>query len=257
MLSLLCCLCHRHTLVTAAITNAVSATVTLLSLLLSPLLPTLPSHCWYCCYHHCCLCHCHTVVTPAVTIAVTAAIVCSAAVIPRNHLCYFITRMSPPNHRCCHLTLSSSDSDWHNQGSKVSSVWNFSPHLPPVSLTPVAPVLVAKFAAGELLIPVVHFDLRISPRIFEKIRNYPNVVSGPWWNMIHGKNLKQKISIHCPFINCWIICYICVRNFWTRAIFAIFFIYVFLYSCTRHYVMYFSTEGPPTRYPPPPPPQAA
>jgi hypothetical protein len=31
--------------------------------------------------------------------------------------------------------------------------------LPPVSLT-----------------PVVHLDLRISPRIFEKIRNYPSVI---------------------------------------------------------------------------------
>jgi hypothetical protein len=58
-------------------------------------------------------------------------------------------------------------------------------NLPPVSLTPVAnlpPVsttlakMVAKFgtggkfAAGVVsLIPVVHLDLRISPRIFEKI----------------------------------------------------------------------------------------
>jgi hypothetical protein len=79
-------------------------------------------------------------------------------------------------------------------------------NLPPVSLTPVAnllPVsttqgeLVAKFAAGVVdtggkfaagvvdtcgnlppvsLTPVVHLDLRISPRIFEKIRNYPNVI---------------------------------------------------------------------------------
>jgi hypothetical protein len=37
-----------------------------------------------------------------------------------------------------------------------------------------------KFAAGVVdtggnLPPVVHLDLRISPRIFEKIRNYPNV----------------------------------------------------------------------------------
>ncbi len=78
--------------------------------------------------------------------------------------------------------------------------------MPPVSLTLVAnlpPVsttqgeLVAKFAAGVVdtggkfaagvvvtggnlrpvsLTPVVHLDLRISPRIFEKIRNYPNVI---------------------------------------------------------------------------------
>jgi hypothetical protein len=74
-------------------------------------------------------------------------------------------------------------------------------NLPPVSLTPVAnlpPVstshaeLVAKFAAGVVdtgvkfaagvvdtgghLPPVVHLHLRISPRIFEKIRNDPNLI---------------------------------------------------------------------------------
>ena len=78
--------------------------------------------------------------------------------------------------------------------------------MPPVFLTPVAnlpPVsttlvkLVAKFAAGVVdtsgkfatgvvdtgskfalvsLIPVVNLELRISPRIFEKIRNGPNGV---------------------------------------------------------------------------------
>jgi hypothetical protein len=41
--------------------------------------------------------------------------------------------------------------------------------------------LVAKFAAGVVdtggnLPPMVHLDLRISPRIFEKIRNNPNVI---------------------------------------------------------------------------------
>ncbi len=66
-------------------------------------------------------------------------------------------------------------------------------NLPPVSTTLVK--LVANFAAGVVdsggkfaavslipaailppvsLMPVVHLDLRISPRIFEKIRNGPN-----------------------------------------------------------------------------------
>jgi hypothetical protein len=73
-------------------------------------------------------------------------------------------------------------------------------NLPPVSLTPVSTTqgeLVAKFAAGVVdtgsksppvsltpvanlppvsLTPVVHLDLRISPRIFEKIRNDPNAI---------------------------------------------------------------------------------
>jgi hypothetical protein len=45
-------------------------------------------------------------------------------------------------------------------------------HLPPVSLTPVA----------------------ISPRIFEKIRNGPYVLSGARGKLIHEKTQKQKIS---------------------------------------------------------------
>jgi hypothetical protein len=46
-------------------------------------------------------------------------------------------------------------------------------NLPPVSITPEE--LVAKFAAGVVGIPVVHLHLRISPQIFEKIRNDPSV----------------------------------------------------------------------------------
>jgi hypothetical protein len=90
-------------------------------------------------------------------------------------------------------------------------------NLPPVSLTPVAnlpPVsttqreLVAKFAVsvttlaanfaagvvetGGNLPPVVHLDLRISPRIFEKM--ILMLLSGAWGKVIHEKNLKQKIS---------------------------------------------------------------
>jgi hypothetical protein len=43
-------------------------------------------------------------------------------------------------------------------------------NLPPVSLTPVANL------PPVSLTPVVHLDLRISPRIIEKIRNDPNVI---------------------------------------------------------------------------------
>jgi hypothetical protein len=50
-------------------------------------------------------------------------------------------------------------------------------NLPPVSLT-----------------PVVHLELRISPRIFEKIRNVPNVIirglgEGNSWKKPEAKNL--------------------------------------------------------------------
>jgi hypothetical protein len=87
-------------------------------------------------------------------------------------------------------------------------------NLPPVSTA--QGKLVAKFAAGVVdtggkfaagvidtggnlppvsLTPVVHLDLRISPRIFEKIRNSPNVGhSGAGGKLIYKKNQKQKIS---------------------------------------------------------------
>jgi hypothetical protein len=42
--------------------------------------------------------------------------------------------------------------------------------LPPVSLTPVANLPPVSF------IPVVNLEMRISPRIFEKIRNGPNAI---------------------------------------------------------------------------------
>jgi hypothetical protein len=65
-----------------------------------------------------------------------------------------------------------------------------------LALTPVANLpLVSLMPAAKLpsvsLIPVVHLDLRISPRIFEKIRNGRNGAGG---KLIHEKNQKQKIS---------------------------------------------------------------
>jgi hypothetical protein len=46
---------------------------------------------------------------------------------------------------------------------------------------------------------VVHLDLRLSPRIFEKIRNGPNAILWGWGEADSQKNQKQKISLHCPF----------------------------------------------------------
>jgi hypothetical protein len=57
-----------------------------------------------------------------------------------------------------------------------------------VSLIPVANL------PPVLLTPVVHLDLRISPRIFEKIQMILMLLSGAWGKVIHEKNLKQKIS---------------------------------------------------------------
>ncbi len=51
-------------------------------------------------------------------------------------------------------------------------------NLPPVSLTPVTNLPLVSTTQGELVAnfpPVVHLDLRIYPRIFEKIRNDPTV----------------------------------------------------------------------------------
>ncbi len=55
-------------------------------------------------------------------------------------------------------------------------------HLPPLSTT-----------------PVVHLELRISPRIFEKIRNDPNGILRGLGETDTWKNRKSKISWHCSF----------------------------------------------------------
>jgi hypothetical protein len=55
-------------------------------------------------------------------------------------------------------------------GKFAAGVVDTGGNLPPVSLTPVANL------PPVLLTPVVHLDLRISPRIFKKIRNDPNVI---------------------------------------------------------------------------------
>ncbi len=46
---------------------------------------------------------------------------------------------------------------------------------------------------------VVHLELRIYPRIFGKIRNGPNGILRGLGKIDSWKNLKSKISWHCPF----------------------------------------------------------
>ncbi len=46
---------------------------------------------------------------------------------------------------------------------------------------------------------VVNLELRISPRILEKIQNGPNGILWGWGETDLKKNQKQKISWHCPF----------------------------------------------------------
>ncbi len=55
-------------------------------------------------------------------------------------------------------------------------------HLPPVSLT----------------CTVVHLELQISPRIFEKNRNGPNGILRHLWEMIHVKTWSRKSSGTVP-----------------------------------------------------------
>ncbi len=51
----------------------------------------------------------------------------------------------------------------------------------------------------EWLIPVVHLGLRISPRIFKKYLKWPTLIFRGLGEDDSWKNLKQKISWHCPF----------------------------------------------------------
>jgi hypothetical protein len=46
--------------------------------------------------------------------------------------------------------------------------------------------------------PVVHIELRISPRMFKKIKTVLMKFSWAWGKPIHEKNLKSKISWHSP-----------------------------------------------------------
>jgi hypothetical protein len=47
--------------------------------------------------------------------------------------------------------------------------------------------------------PVVHLKLWIFPRIFKKIQHGPNWILWGWGETDSWKNLKSKISWHCPF----------------------------------------------------------
>jgi hypothetical protein len=53
-------------------------------------------------------------------------------------------------------------------------------------------------------IPVVRLELRISSRIFEKIRNGPNGLLRGLGETESWKNQKSKISWHSPFTQLWL-----------------------------------------------------
>ncbi len=79
----------------------------------------------------------------------------------------------------------------------MSASWYCSHYLPPVTLIVVAnfpPVPLIPVANLPLvsLIPVVHLHLQISPQIFEKNRNDPNIIFRGLGEVDSWKNLKQK-----------------------------------------------------------------
>jgi hypothetical protein len=51
------------------------------------------------------------------------------------------------------------------------------------------------------LIPGVHLDLRLSPWIFEKIQNGPNVILWGWGKLIHEKTGSKKSRDTVPLRN--------------------------------------------------------
>jgi hypothetical protein len=66
----------------------------------------------------------------------------------------------------------------------------------------VGPLQIFSTNRGDIrstLIPVVHLDLRISQRIFLKFEMTLILFSGVWGENDSRKNLKRKVSCHCPF----------------------------------------------------------
>jgi hypothetical protein len=84
------------------------------------------------------------------------------------------------------LFVADADQGYQNDAdqclSRSATLVNIMANLPPVSL-----------------MRVLHLDMRISLRIFEKIWNDPNIIFMAWGKIVHEKNLKLKISWHCPF----------------------------------------------------------
>ncbi len=62
-----------------------------------------------------------------------------------------------------------------------------------------------KFATGVVDTGGAPWLPNISVNFPKKIRNDPNVIWGVWGKMIHEKNVKHKISRHCPFKRIFII----------------------------------------------------
>ncbi len=87
---------------------------------------------------------------------------------------------------------------------QVSAAWYCSNYLPPVSITPVAnlppvsliPVAICCRCRWHRWCTLTCEYLREFSKKFEMILM---LLSGAWGKVIHEKNLKQKISWHCPF----------------------------------------------------------
>ncbi len=116
-----------------------------------------------------------------------------------NHICVFPHKLGSPS---SYMTLQLLPSEFPLYMRKISFsffyqwvMWikpQHNPHLSRANLPQVS------------LIPVVHLDLQISPRIFKKIRNGHNGILWGWGETDSWKNQKHKISSHCPFKQCLI-----------------------------------------------------
>ncbi len=99
----------------------------------------------------------------------------------RRQICRRCLKLKMTSKKNIYLYANSTTQRCPKEIRKVFLIKDFF-HLPPVSTT-----------------PVVHLELRISPRIFEKIRNGMIGITRTLGKLIHEKNQKQKISWHCPF----------------------------------------------------------
>ncbi len=87
---------------------------------------------------------------------------------------------------------------------KLSTVWYCCHYLPPVSLTPVANLPPVSLIPAAIFHRCCWyrwciFTCKYLCEFLKKFVMNQMIFSGAWGKMIHEKNLKQKISLHCSF----------------------------------------------------------
>jgi hypothetical protein len=82
---------------------------------------------------------------------------------------------------CWHLKVNLKEKIYLYANSTTQNFYGWRFHLLPVTMT-----------------LVLHLELRTSLQIFETIWNNPKIYSRDWEKLIYEKDLKSKISWHCP-----------------------------------------------------------